>query len=591
MPSDAALSVPTAIESSGLDLGSRSLDLGAVREESTSAIRPTRDAAPTPENLFPVKRQIVDLPAVPGLTPLAQTTAAPTASCNTSQPHSQMVSSNRDACSSVMETSRQSALLPTYPTDDVQYFDCVHYSCFPDIGQGINKALSDVGNGGTVMISLGAIVGTVSTTITVGKNQSLICDPATVLQPGNSSVNMIAVGVGATVRGCSINATNEGAYSGAVLSLAGNYRDNSHTSLSDIMINAEGNALCDGILMSASNLDESIAFVSLMNIRIDGCNNGVHLLANGGWINGNQFQDIHVSFAVHAFNLENRSDAIGATISGNECLNCSSQKGPLSIDSIHVTGVKPGENIQNMFAPFTAWDYLTAISLDSSAAFNVFMGRWDGTISDPTHLNTYITSGQDAIRQPGAYISENATDSFVATTSSQTQQKDMHLSNAGGNLYIGVDNATGSAFGDPYGSVWYSPNNNSYFVTPVSTFTGTVHQILTVSDGGSACSNSELSLSHGWGESASVSSVMGTGQTCQWTIAAEGTTSANPTITDTLTNVLPSPSTVCDMHMVGGTGLATLVQETTFSATAPVFTFNGTPSNGSTYVVVRRCGP
>ncbi len=88
-----------------------------------------------------------------------------------------------------------------------------------------------------------------------------------------------------------------------------------------------------------------------------------------------------------------------------------------------------------------------------------------------------------------------------------------------------------------------------------------------------------------------MSSVNGTGQTCQWTIGAEGTTSANPTVTDTLTNVLPSPATVCDVHMVGGTGSATLIQETTFSATAPVFTFNGTPLSGSTYVIVRRCGP
>jgi len=207
-----------------------------------------------------------------------------------------------------METSQHSAFLSTYAADNVQYFDCVHYSCFPDIGQGINKALSDVGEGGTVMISLGAIRGTVATTITVGRNQSLICDPATVLQPGNSFLNMIAIEDGATVRGCSIDVTNQGAYSGPVFSLSDNYRDNSHTSLTDIMIDAAGNALCDGILMSANDVGtQSIAFVSLKDIRIDGCRNGLHLAGNGGFINGNQFQDIHVSYAVHAFNLENKS--------------------------------------------------------------------------------------------------------------------------------------------------------------------------------------------------------------------------------------------------------------------------------------------
>jgi hypothetical protein len=108
---------------------------------------------------------------------------------------------------------------------------------------------------------------------------------------------------------------------------------------------------------------------------------------------------------------------------------------------------------------------------------------------------------------------------------------------------------------------------------------------------GTGCTNSELALSGGWGSSASVSSVVGQGQTCQWTITASGTMGANPTITDTLTNQLPSASVVCDMRMVGGTGTNTLINQTSLSATAPVFTFGGTPVSGSTYIVTRRCGP
>ena len=108
---------------------------------------------------------------------------------------------------------------------------------------------------------------------------------------------------------------------------------------------------------------------------------------------------------------------------------------------------------------------------------------------------------------------------------------------------------------------------------------------------GNACTNAELSLSAGWGASASVSSAAGLGQTCEWTITASGTMSANPTITDTLTNPLQSASAVCDMRMVGGTGTATLINQTSLSSTAPVFTFGGTPVSSSTYIVVRRCGP
>jgi hypothetical protein len=122
-------------------------------------------------------------------------------------------------------------------------------------------------------------------------------------------------------------------------------------------------------------------------------------------------------------------------------------------------------------------------------------------------------------------------------------------------------------------------------------FAGTMQAAQVSAAKGTSCTNGELVLSSGWGASASVSGVAGTGQTCSWTITANGTTAASPTLTDTLTNALPSAAVVCDMRMVGGTGTATLINQSTMSATAPVFTFNGTPASGSTYMVVRRCGP
>jgi pectate lyase-like protein len=115
---------------------------------------------------------------------------------------------------------------------------------------------------------------------------------------------------------------------------------------------------------------------------------------------------------------------------------------------------------------------------------------------------------------------------------------------------------------------------------------------LSISNQGTPCTNGELALSAAWGTLASVTAAVGQGQTCQWTIKSSGTGQAsNPTITDTLTNVLPSAAVVCDMRMVGGTGATTLINQTTLSARAPVFTFLGLPVAGSTYFVVRRCGP
>lgn len=113
-----------------------------------------------------------------------------------------------------------------------------------------------------------------------------------------------------------------------------------------------------------------------------------------------------------------------------------------------------------------------------------------------------------------------------------------------------------------------------------------------ISDQGSFCTTGELALSAGWGTTASKVLYAGTGQTCEWTITSSGTgQGANPTITDTLVNGLPTGNTLCEMRMVGGTGTVTLLDNTTLSATAPVFTFAGTPVAASTYTILRRCGP
>lgn len=120
---------------------------------------------------------------------------------------------------------------------------------------------------------------------------------------------------------------------------------------------------------------------------------------------------------------------------------------------------------------------------------------------------------------------------------------------------------------------------------------------LQLSDQGNICTNGELALSAGWQSTgaATVTAVAGNGQTCSWTITTGTTTAASPTVTDTLTNVLPAATTVCDMTIHGGTHTVLLGEgfgPGTLSATAPIFTFIGTPTaGGTTYFVTRRCGP
>jgi hypothetical protein len=137
-----------------------------------------------------------------------------------------------------------------------------------------------------------------------------------------------------------------------------------------------------------------------------------------------------------------------------------------------------------------------------------------------------------------------------------------------------------------------SYNNGPFQPVTLNVQNSALRQEQYVADQGIACTNDELALSTSWGTTSKVTGVVGTGQTCEWTITAGGAgIGASPTITDTLTNPLPSPSTVCDMLMVGGTGTATLIDQIALSATAPVFSFSGTPLAGSTYKILRRCGP
>lgn len=116
-----------------------------------------------------------------------------------------------------------------------------------------------------------------------------------------------------------------------------------------------------------------------------------------------------------------------------------------------------------------------------------------------------------------------------------------------------------------------------------------------IADQGSACTNPEIALGAGWQSTgtASVSNAAGTGQTCSWTITTGATTSANPTITDTLTNALPTANTVCWVTLHNGTAATPIyADQTTRSATAPAFTVTGTPSaSGATYKLIRVCGP
>ncbi len=121
---------------------------------------------------------------------------------------------------------------------------------------------------------------------------------------------------------------------------------------------------------------------------------------------------------------------------------------------------------------------------------------------------------------------------------------------------------------------------------------------------GAILTSGNVTLGKGWGTSASVTAPSGFSNTFQFTInSGSASFTAAPTVTVTLPNVLVKGARgsvgVCtlDVHGITGSGGLILLNETTPSLTAPVFTPSTstgsafTPAAGETYTVVGRCGP
>ena len=116
---------------------------------------------------------------------------------------------------------------------------------------------------------------------------------------------------------------------------------------------------------------------------------------------------------------------------------------------------------------------------------------------------------------------------------------------------------------------------------------------------GSECASRNVTLGAGWGRGASVETVSGYSQTCQFTIiSGSASFSAAPTFTFTFPDAFSStPVCTADVYAITGAGGPILFNNSTPSSTAPAFsaTTNAgapfTPAASETYKVVIRCGP
>lgn len=410
-----------------------------------------------------------------------------------------------------------------------------------------------------------------------------------------------------------------------------------------------GDALGTGISLKANG--NGVEFLDIRHIRQNGLLNQFLLDTTGGlagFVSGNSFIDTEASNVQNVFNFNSH----GGPIEGNLFSNIQGEKAQNGAQMfLFQTDNSANSRINdNLFMPVSAWDFTNwgTFSASNSIMFtNTFIGRFAGTCTGncpgnsatDTSYNTlynnhfagsstslflggfngmrlFTHSGGTGFRNDAVDINKQFNlfitasglyqlDGVGVGTAAQFNPASVGVVTAGVGTGIfnggGVQNNGGAVLNIPtaganlVGDTTTQTLTGKTLTSPIingSTGAGTLRASLHISDQGTACANGNIVLSAGWGTTAGTTAAAGQGQTCQFTFTSSGTgQAANPTITDTLPTALPSALVVCTAQMVGGTGANTLINQTSLSATAPVFTFGGTPTAGLTYFVVVRCGP
>lgn len=443
----------------------------------------------------------------------------------------------------------------------------------------IANCLTALGGSGTCNATgFGATTQSLAAQVTVNSGQTILFDPATTFQASTAALNPFVVKVNAIVKGLHFDCGNQPTYSGNLFTFNDAYRDGNTTAVEDTRITCSGVTTGTAALLSSTGVAQPIVWIRLSHWRQFGLLNQVLLTASGnGFVNDNHFTDMQMTGG-GGTSVQIHYTTNNGQLNANQCIQCSFESASAT-DLAELFDGTTGANDQasNNLYIGDGWDTTVAAinySGNSKATLNQAIGFFNHGISD-NNLTNGMNFPENIAVGAGLYIGGTP---GQAGTTQITHNSSSTVSGVTGSNYCLFIAGTGA-----------------FQCLDVSGNLGIAGRIVGGSNlvaVGTACTNGELALSAGFGATATVTAVAGNGQTCHWTITSSGAgQAANPTITDTLTNPLPTATTVCDMRMEGGTGTSTLINQTTLSATAPVFTFNGTPVAASTYIVVRRCGP
>ena len=517
---------------------------------------------------------------------------APKPVCNVSHGHPQIRTANANNCNSPIGTSLQAAAAVPPSNTSTQYVDCVHYSCSPDIGAGITAAIAALPPaGGEIVIPAGSF----AQTSQVNVSKQVIIGGA-----GGPGIN------GST----SINFTGTGAMFSLSTGALG-FR------LHDVQITGSANPAvaipsstangqvyeidhCWFVVSSGVQIGTSSPFLLVHDNHFRDSQFDVSV---GGATDGDIFRNFfdsdlittaqaHVLLQAGASDVRIRDNTfLGTNTTSPDIIQY--MIGGMNSNHVEITGNKFGNEQINGAPERILFSYSgsgTAVwGYGSISGDNYFSNSQSGSkcsVPDVIRLSSnnigllqdhfdgnVLSSGPNT----GYFLDNPPNAPLVASTNTADDNAIIN------NTFLGTLNSTNEF------SSWTATTASNGAWTRFNT--GPSRSSEQIADQGTACTDSELALS-GWGSAVSVSGAAGTGQTCRWMITSGGTAQqTDPTIADTLTNPLPSPSTICTMAMEGGTGNFMMISQTTLSATDPVFTLYGTPVADHTYIVNRRCGP
>ena len=294
--------------------------------------------------------------------------------------------------------------LSGYPLLNVSSINNVIYPCLltgatSDIQ--LNSALAMVSAGGTVDAHCyAATQPTIASTVTVGNNQTLLLDPATIFRPASASTNMFNLQAGGIITGLSVNTTNV-SYTGQVLTINTAVADGTPTKVenANLVQSSTSTSSVSGTGIALIAPLNGIAFVRFDHVQTVGFTDPLLLDASGGpsasyFVNGNIFTDFKTKNGANCVHLKTLANANGAVVAGNLFSDLSCQEGPASQKSIWLDGSTLYGISYNTFPGVQLWDYAgNTFYAGAASNNNTFIGQMeDASTNDAGSGNQVISN-------------------------------------------------------------------------------------------------------------------------------------------------------------------------------------------------------